>query len=111
MLLALAWHAGGQGFKSPWLHLFNNRKEINPITLLRVTSSIYQALQIIKYGENICEIGSCIGRTIYFVNLLGIKKIDTPICSLLQSYLLFNSLSNINFSFSGDSSIEKRIQL
>ena len=83
------------------------------IASLRVPSAIYQAIQAVKMGANICEIGPGLGRTAYFANLLGAKKytlVDLPISCLSSGYFLINSLPGVQFSFSGEDDIEEGIE-
>ena len=74
------------------------------IASLRVPAAIYQAIQVRKFGDNICEIGPGLGRTAYFAKLLGAKiytLVDLPISSLSQGYFLGSSLPNEAFCFNG----------
>tara|TARA_B100000989_G_C19517322_1_gene462337 strand:+ start:1201 stop:2400 length:1200 start_codon:yes stop_codon:yes gene_type:complete len=83
------------------------------IASLRTPSAIYQAMQVSKLGQNICEIGPGLGRTAYFSKLLGVKKytlVDLPISSLTQSYYLINSLPNEKISFTGEPDLNEGIE-
>jgi hypothetical protein len=84
------------------------------VASLRVPAAIYQAIQVVKLGKNICEIGPGLGRTAYFSNLLGARKytlVDIPISSLCQGYFLLNSLPDVEFSMCSEDDIDKGIQL
>lgn len=75
------------------------------IASLRVPTSIYQALNVIKYGNNICEIGPGLGRTAFFANKLGAMKytlVDLPIPSLCQGYFLLSSCPGEKFIFDNE---------
>ncbi len=93
---------GERGIQTPW-----------GSASLRVPAAIYQALRIIKFGKNICEIGPGLGRTAFFANKLGANKytlVDIPISSLCQGYFLGRALPSENFSFSNESEIESGIK-